>query len=82
MVAALAGGFTKVLKSGCKRVINLLNFNETCLSEIGSIFTYINTTSKELDIIFNFVSRDCNRVVRGLARYAFVSSTSYSHINY
>lgn len=67
-----------VVEGDCKGVIDLINSGEFCLNEFGLVLSDISSLAFNLDVVFSFVPRICNRVAHGLARHAFVNSISES----
>ena len=67
-----------IVESYCKGAINLINSSDVCLNEFGSILAYIASFSSDSEVVFNFVSGDCNKVDHGLAHHSFVFTVTES----
>lgn len=47
---------------------------ELYLNEFGSTLLDIFNSAKDMEVVFNFVPRNCNVIAHDLARHAFIAS--------
>lgn len=79
VVLAIDAGAQKIIvESDCKSAIDLILSPAICLNEFGTVLGNILDFSKQTDIIFSFVPRNCNKVAHDLVRHALLSFSSES----
>lgn len=66
-----------IIESYSKCAVDFISSCDNGLNEFRTFLQDVELVS-QLEIIFIFVPRECNGVVDGLARHAFISSTSES----